>query len=239
MSSKLEQSELWVLDIYFRQYGLHSAHDVGDIRHRLILLSFGETDAVLASLVSKKVLSVSPDQTKVRLTDYGAELYVASKAAEGDWEKRPIIRVSTLDRDEVVIRAGEMFRANRLLRDILSQAQKDLCLVDPYVGSVVFDLCEDAANGIPLRILTSTKAQASAVAAYRAFKAKYPSTEMRTADPSTLHDRYILWDRSQGVHLGHSIKDLGTRDTRVSKLQTPTQQFKLFEERWAKAASVA
>ena len=50
----------------------------------------------------------------------------------------------------------------------------------------------------------------------RAFRSEYPRTELRILTEDKLHDRYILWDGSHGVTLGHSIKDLGDKDTQVT-----------------------
>jgi hypothetical protein len=60
---------------------------------------------------------------------------------------------------------------------------------------------------------------------------------MRVLGTDRIHDRFILWDGAHGVHLGHSIKDLGTKDTQVNVLAAPLEQYKLFEERWTEAKS--
>jgi hypothetical protein len=53
-----------------------------------------------------------------------------------------------------------------------------------------------------------------------------------------LHDRFILWDRKAGVHLGHSIKDLGKKDTQVNKIADVGKQLQLFEDRWGQATPI-
>ena len=235
---KLEEWELWVLQVYFERYGFFSPHDIHDIKHRLILLHFADTDETLASLLRKKVLDVSPDGRKIRVTDLGAELYAATVRSQRDWEAKPIAQVATFDRDEVLIESGETFKANRLLREILSSARKELCILDPYVGPLLFDLLEEAAPRLPTRIVTSDKIKAAGLASYRAFRAQYSNAQLRVSDKAKLHDRFILWDQAHGVHLGHSIKDLGSKDTKVSTLKTPTVEWRLFEERWAEAKEI-
>ena len=112
--AELEEWELWMLQVYFQRYGLLAPHDLSDIRHQMQLLSFSRTEGTLQSLIAKNVLSLSPDKRKVRLTDYGHELFRAAVAAQQDWESQPIITVSNLERDEVLIRAGKTFKTNRM-----------------------------------------------------------------------------------------------------------------------------
>ena len=77
----------------------------------------------------------------------------------------------------------------------------------------------------------------NAMLAYKSFRTQYPSAEMKTVT-GTLHDRFILSDRKAGVHLGHSIKDLGKKDTRVNRITDPGKQLKLFEDRWGQATPI-
>lgn len=158
--------------------------------------------------------------------------------AQKDWESQPIIRITTLDRDEVVIRAGERFRANRLLREIFASAREELSILDPYVGPPLFDLLEEIAQRLQIRIITSEKIKEAAYLSYKAFRSQYPRTELRILTEDKLHDRFILWDGTHGVHLGHSIKDLGEKDTQVTVLKTATEQYSLFEERWAESKAI-
>lgn len=121
---ELSEEEYWVLLVYFESHGFLEPHDILDIQYRLVQLSFHETDAVLRSLIKKNVLSLSPNNKQVRITDYGAELYRATKRAQVEWKAQRIIRVPALDRDVVVIRAGERFKANRVLIAISNRILK-------------------------------------------------------------------------------------------------------------------
>lgn len=235
---ELDKSELWVLQVYFEPYGLVAPHDLNRVKHELLRLSFGGGDSVIQSLLGKKVLSLSPDGQKVRLTDYGLELYRAMTVTQRDWESQRLIAVSSLDRDEVIIRAGETFKANRVLREILAQPKRELCVLDPYLGPMLFDLAEDFANVGRLRLITSENADRQVLQVYKAFRGQYPNSEMRVLGVDRIHDRFILWDGAHGVHLGHSIKDLGKKDTQINVLKAPNEQHALFEERWAEAKPI-
>src|SRR5207244_4053645 len=149
-----------------KEYGFYQPHDINQVIHRLGQLSFYDAAAVLQSLIQKNIIDVSPDKMRVRITDYGAELYNATVRAQKDWESRSIIRVATFDRDQLLIRAGEVFKANRMLREIFASAQKELCILDPYVGPAVFDLLEEEAQRIQIRVVTSEKIKPAAISSY-------------------------------------------------------------------------
>lgn len=200
----------------------------------MLRLSAPTPEPIIDALVKKRVLERSPDRHKVKFTDYGIELFRATQRAQKEWEAEPVARISTAERDQILVKAGETFRANRVLRDIFRRPQRELLIIDPYVGSMVFDLLEDANSSLSVRVITSPKIKQAAIDAYRAYRAQYPSIEMRLIDDD-IHDRYVLWDGTQALHLGHSLKDLGTKDTQINLVADAAPQFRMFEERWAKA----
>jgi len=233
--SELTKQEFLFINVYF---GSERAHRVNDVLRRISEIGGGlaflrreEFD----SLIKKQVLCRSPDGKQVKFTDYGLELYQAFDAEQKAWEEAPVIKISNVEKDQILIRAGEAFKANRVLREILSQPRKELCVLDPYVGSSLFDLIEDVNPKVVGRVITSDKGPSSATTTYQAFRGSYPSVEMRIVPYSSVHDRFILWDNAKGVHLGHPLKDLGKKDTQLNLINKPQEQFKLFEQRWSEA----
>lgn len=166
----------------------------------------------------------------MKFTDYGFELYQALDADQKAWAEAPIIEISNVAKDEILIRAGEAFKANRVSREILSQPRSDLYVLDPYVGPSLFDLIEDVNPTIRGRVITSDKGPSTAIATCQAFRQTCPSVEMRIVPHSSVHDRFILWDSAKGFHLGHSLKDLGKKDTQLNLISKPQEQFTLFEQ---------
>jgi hypothetical protein len=77
---------------------------------------------------------------------------------------------------------------------------KQVAIIDPYVGSRLFDHLDALGWKATIRILTADKvlepkpAAKAAMLAYQAFKGQYPNVEMRTDTEKSLHDRYILSD---------------------------------------------
>src|SRR5262245_52896149 len=186
----------------------------------------GDPLPTLHTLIKKKVLNL-------KFTDYGIELYKAMEREQEDWEKQSIIKISNLDREEILIRAGETFRANRVLREILQKVRLELHVIDPYLGPDIFDLIEDINPRLKARLLSSVRAPKTLTPAFKKFRNQYPTTvELRMTDEEKIHDRYILCDDNKAFHIGHSLKDLGQKDTHINVIQDPRPLFQLFQERW-------
>jgi hypothetical protein len=169
--AELTEEEFWLITVYFKNHrGFAGSHRIPDITLYMMRLSCYDAEQIINSLVTKKVLSVSPDKQMVKFTDYGVELYTSMVSAQTKWENQPIIRISNVDRDQLLIRAGETFLANRVLRDILGQVQSELCIIDAFLGADIFDLIEDINPRIKARIITSTRSTKATLSAYKAFK---------------------------------------------------------------------
>ncbi len=233
----LTHDEYWLIRVYFAQRGFGLSHYLIDIEIAMLHYRCDNVSELIRSLISKNVLNLSPDGRRVKFTDYGVELYQSMKHAQAEWDNQPLIRVSRIEKDEILIRAGEAFRANRIVRELLSSATHDLCIIDPYVGSSLFDLLEDSGHTASVRISTSTRLSQTAKDAYMAYRVNSPQVEMRTIS-GDIHDRFVLWDGARGFHIGHSLKDLGTKDTQLNLIVNPKQQLKLFEGRWRQATTI-
>jgi hypothetical protein len=233
----LTHDEFWFINVYFGSHGFKHSHDIMDINIYMMRLACHNTVSLIHSLIKKNILNQSPNGRQVKFTDYGIEVYLAMKHAQADWEKKPLIRVTNLEHDEILIHSGEGFRANRIVRELFSSASTELCIIDPYVGSQLFDLLQDSRNATAVRIITSARVSAATKQTYLAYHTQEPRVEMRII-AGDIHDRFVLWDGSKGFHIGHSIKDLGTKDTQLNLIKDPKQQLQLFESRWSHATAI-
>jgi hypothetical protein len=150
------------------------------------------------------------------------------------WDEPGIIRTTERTEEETLIHAGNLFTGQRLAKLIFSEATESLDILDPYIGSDLFDRIHDAEINVAIRILTGPKAKSS-LSYYKAFKETYPNTELRFLEESKLHDRFILIDKASGYQAGHSLKDLGKKDTRISTVDNIKPLLALFEQRWSEA----
>lgn len=170
--------------------------------------------------------------------EYLARLKDEVMIAEDDpWMQPGLARVVKKQQGQKLIPAGNEFAGQRLARLVFATAKKSLDILDPYIGPTLFDRINDADLNIPLRVLTSTKSRSSA-SYFEAFKKNYSSAELRVLAEDKLHDRFIIIDGTTAYHVGHSIKDLGKKDTQVSPVQDVEPLKKLFDERWTEAKSI-
>ena len=122
-----------------------------------------------------------------------------------------------------------------MLRQIFQSAQSSIDVYDPYIGVRFFALLSDKRPQVSVRILSANVKPADRQTAMD-FKKDYGGLELRE-QKSGMHDRFIIIDRTTAYMVGHSMKDLGSRDTAVTEAPDPKSVIDLFEERWNAAQS--
>jgi hypothetical protein len=137
----------------------------------------------------------------------------------------------------VFLKKGEVFAGNRTARAIFDSAKKTLDIIDTYFGPKVFDMLEISEGSVQIRLI-SDKSDRLTVQAYQDFKKQYGRVEFRRCDPKEIHDRYVIVDGVRAWHFGHSLKDLGEKDSEVNSVPS-AEIVKRFEELWQKAKPVA
>ncbi len=150
------------------------------------------------------------------------------------WSSPGVRRVTKKKGGQTLIPAGNEFTGQRLVRLVFADAKKSLDVLDPYIGPELLDRLDDAGIDVKLRLLTGRKSKISA-SYFAAFKKTYGSAELRVLEEDKLHDRFIIVDGSTAYHVGHSIKDLGKKDSNVSPVSDIGSLKSLFEQRWAEA----
>jgi hypothetical protein len=142
-----------------------------------------------------------------------------------------------------LIEAGRQYSGKKLLQQILSNnigSFMNIC--DPYIGSRTLDFLTIINKTCKVRILTQTiENKNNFERELRDFKKEYPAidVEVRIFSANALHDRFIITDGSQWS-VGSSLKDLGNKDTIVSKLGDEVKDALLetFEKRWQESLSL-
>ena len=143
--SELSAKEFNFIYLYFRYRDNFGSHQKGLIKAIVGgTYSPRDADSIIASLVRKNIFSISPDENSIKFTDYGLELLRSMAKAQEEWDKQEFIKVSNINRDQIFVRSGEAFKANRIIREIFGTAKKEICVLDAYVGSKLFDLLEDS-----------------------------------------------------------------------------------------------
>lgn len=136
-----------------------------------------------------------------------------------------------------LIEAGKVYSGKKLLQEILYQnigSYMNIC--DPYIGARTLDFLSIIDKKCKVNILTQTiENRNNFERELKDFKKEFPliEIEVRIYSTSALHDRYLITDDSVWS-VGSSLKDLGNKDTIVSKLGDEIK-FALqetFEKRW-------
>lgn len=114
------------------------------------------------------------------------------------------------------ITARNAFEVFAALRKLLSMAQVDVLLVDPYADAAVLtDYATLVPDGVSVRLLTGPAANITSLSAaaqnwLQRFGDARPLA-IRVADADVLHDKLILVDNVTGWELGESFNNLGKR----------------------------
>jgi len=164
-------------------------------------------DKVDTSVESGEVYFQIMKPGKDHLRTVAGEALVGEPAAVG----------AVAGKDEVQVfyfEAGKKYTPKRLLaKDILAGLTGELRIVDPYCSERTLDCLRDI-KGRPVKFLTKLpqKARECFLRELHDFKSEYPDMEFRDYPNTDLHDRYII-SHSSLVILGHSIKDLGSKES--------------------------
>ena len=238
--SDLSIGEFWFLRIYEKCFGFSRETKITNVEIVMMELEFYDARSIMNSLIEKKVLKLSVRGQELGITKNGREVYGTAKNIQEKWECHPISSISYIDSDELLIRSGEKFKANRIIRQIFGKAEREILILDPYIGARLFDLLEDSNHKAQVKVLTSDRTPKSLISSYLDYKNRYSSVEMRMVQYSDVkfHDRFIFLDASVGYHSGHSFKDLGDKDSQINLLKNPEEHIKIFRDTWNNAEKV-
>ena len=136
-----------------------------------------------------------------------------------------------------LIEAGRVYSGKKLLQEILyNNIGSYVKLCDPYVSARTLDFLSNIDKKCKVSILTQTiENKGNFERELKDFIKEFPliEIEVKIYSTSALHDRYLITDDSVWS-IGSSLKDLGKKDTIVSKLGDEIK-FALqetFEKRW-------
>ena len=136
-----------------------------------------------------------------------------------------------------VIEAGKVYSGKKLLQEIVRpHVGSFLKICDPYLGARTLDFINDIDHKCKVKLLTQTvENKGNFQRELKDFQREYPDIEVavRVYSKSTLHDRYMISDGSVWS-IGSSLKDLGNKDTIVTRLGEEVEFAleEMFERRW-------
>lgn len=103
------------------------------------------------------------------------------------------------DEQEVFIAKGEVYTAYRTISNIMSQAQKEILVIDPYVDEDLLDMFASLDPSVKIRVLTE-HLKGNFKQALRKLQQQRRGIEVRCS--SQFHDRFIVVDGKACYQLG-------------------------------------
>jgi hypothetical protein len=191
---------------------------LSELQNQRLELAQGWLDRLAASHSMNPEATALAPEIESLATAWPSEIDLLFHAASASQER------------QVILRAGETLKANLVLRQIFQSAQSSIDVYDPYIGVRFFALLSDKRSQVSVRILSGDVKPADRQTAMD-FKKDYGGLELRE-QKSGMHDRFIIIDRTTAYMVGHSMKDLGSRDTAVTEAPDPKSVIDLFEDRW-------
>ena len=113
-----------------------------------------------------------------------------------------------IDDTQGIFFQGQIFDAYAKFQSFISQAQKEIILIDNYVDLSVLERLATKNSGVDVTIYTlpNTRLTAQDI---RSFNAQYPTLTVKHT--SQMHDRFLIIDNRILYHVGASLKDLGKK----------------------------
>ena len=103
---------------------------------------------------------------------------------------------------------GQIFDAYAKFESFLSQAKKEIVLIDGYVDLSILERLAKKKKGVNVIIYTDPKTKLTAQDVQK-FNSQYPTLTVNHT--TKMHDRFLIVDGRTLYHIGASLKDLGKK----------------------------
>ena len=113
-----------------------------------------------------------------------------------------------IDDTQGIFFQGQIFDAYAKFQSFISQAQKEIILIDNYVDLSVLERLATKNSGVDVTIYTLPNTRLT-TQDIRTFNAQYPTLTVKYT--SQMHDRFLIIDNRILYHVGASLKDLGKK----------------------------
>jgi len=152
------------------------------------------------------------------------------------WPNRSMTSPEAHVAGETFIKYGEKAKGLELVKSILRQAKREVCIQDRYIKPILFRLLEECCPDVTVRVLTMDNPQKKQSRetrdAYFAYKSTHPKIEVRFIDKKYFHNRLLLFDAANVFWSDASFSELGQSDGQVSVDANPSEKWVRFEELW-------
>ena len=111
---------------------------------------------------------------------------------------------------------GQIFDAYTKFQELIQKAKKEIILIDNYIDLTVLDRLILKSPGVDVIIYTQPKTPIKKLDIAK-FNAQYPTLTIKNT--TTMHDRFLIIDKTEIYHIGASLKDLGKKCFGFTRLE--------------------
>ena len=204
------------------QFGTSSLNNYGGVRK--MPYAFTEQGvAMLATIlktsiadnVSMKIIDAFVYMRKYISNNLIEQKYINKMVFDHDNEikllQESFLKLEEKEKVNHILYEGQIYDAYSLLIDILSNAKKEIIIIDNYAGKELLDIIKDIKLNIKI---VSSNIDST-------LKKKYESqySNVTFINNNTFHDRFIIIDRKELYNSGASFKDLGNKCFSLNKIE--------------------
>ena len=111
---------------------------------------------------------------------------------------------------------GQIYDAYTKFQELIQKAKKEIILIDNYIDLTVLDRLTVKSPGVDVIIYTQPKTPIKKLDIAQ-FNAQYPTLTIKNT--TSMHDRFLIIDRTEIYHIGASLKDLGKKCFGFTRLE--------------------
>lgn len=111
---------------------------------------------------------------------------------------------------------GQIYDAYTKFQELIQKAQKEIILIDNYIDLTVLDRLTAKSSGVDVIIYTQPQTPIKKLDIAQ-FNAQYPTLTIKNT--TSMHDRFLIIDRTEIYHIGASLKDLGKKCFGFTRLE--------------------
>ncbi|MBR5916134.1 MAG: ORF6N domain-containing protein [Spirochaetia bacterium] len=119
-----------------------------------------------------------------------------------------IINKYKIEDKQGVFVQGQIFDAYTKFQELIQKAKKEIILIDNYIDLTVLDRLTVKSPGVDVIIYTQPQTPIKKLDIAK-FNAQYPTLTIKYT--TSMHDRFLIIDRTEIYHIGASLKDLGKK----------------------------
>ncbi len=116
----------------------------------------------------------------------------------------------------LIIKEDKVFDALTILSEIISKANKEIVLIDPYTSDRTLNLLKYKKDDVTIKLITSDKGRLSKQDV-KIFNSEHAGLSLYINNK--YHDRYLIIDDLIFYHLGSSINYLGNKFSQIDKIE--------------------